>query len=152
MKNGLIYFFPSFCSCLAFFFIEWTFSIFTTPLPFGAVYFLKISKSFQFLTCFNFHGSFSTSSKAFKILQECHPLAEKGSHNLVPPHGTSLLGSLSHFRSLLWLWSPLTSSWLPAGESWLSFHPVAFLIAFFCHMTCAAFRSPWEMSSTWHII
>lgn len=101
---------------LTLFCIEWTCSIFSKPLPFGAVCFLKISKFFQFLTCFSFHCSFTTSSKAFQSLQK-----QLGrTHNRNHPLGTSSLVRLLTLQLLLW--SSLTSSWLPAGESWLSSH------------------------------
>lgn len=116
-------------------------TIFTPPLPFGAVYFLKISKSFKFLTCFSFHCSFPTSSKAVQILWEHHPVAGKSSQPYTSP-GDLLIGQASRIAApssgygLLWhLHDFLLGSRDPPLIT------MAFLITCIHHTTCAAFHS-----------
>lgn len=94
MKDDLIYFFfPSFCSCLAYFILYCEHpGFFAIPLPFGVVYFLKSVKAFQFLISFGFCCSFLRSSKAFHILQKPHPWPQR-TRNLLHHLRTSSLGS-----------------------------------------------------------
>lgn len=94
-----LFFSPSFCSCLAYFILyRVNIQCFRNTTPILTVYFLKISKSFWFLTCFSFHCSFPTSSKAFQILQEHHPLAGKGSQPDTSP-GNLLAGQASRIAA-----------------------------------------------------
>ena len=126
-------------------------SIFTPPLPFGAVYFLKISKSFQFLT-FQPPLLFAHKFKSPSDPSGASPFGQEGLATSYILFGPPRWAGLLHCSSLLWIRSSLTSSWLPDGESRPSSQCDAFLITCFRHAACAAFHSPGEISSTRRII
>lgn len=61
----------------------------------------------------------------FKSLSDpwgASPFGQEGLTTLYIPWEPPRWAGLSHCSSLLWLRSSLTSSWLPAGESWSSAH------------------------------
>lgn len=149
MKDDLIYFFfPSFCSCLAYFILYCEHPGFLQYHSLlGKFIFLKVSKPFSssYLLALLL---FSQKFKSLSHPSEASPLATKDSQPFTSPEDL-LTGQSSHLAApcsgfcLLWHFPDILLG-IPDSPP----TAIAYLTACFHHTTCAAFCSPRSKSST----